>query len=96
MLTPKNHEIYAKQIDSLNKYHGFTRGLFKFRAVARGSKYCEDLSNDLKATLKNYNIIVRLTDDLEGNYNYALDKMNFSLNLLKDFFKSVRNKTEVK
>ena len=80
MLTPKNHEIYAKQIDSLNKYHGFTRGLFKFRAVARGSKYCEDLSNDLKATLKNYNIIVRLTDDLEGNYNYALDKMNFSLN----------------
>ena len=80
MLTPNIHEIYAKQIDSLNKYNGFTRGLFKFRAVARGSKYCEDLSDDLKVTLKNYNVIVRLTDDLEGNYNYALGKMNFSLN----------------
>ena len=80
MLTPKIHGIYAKHIDSLNKYNGFTRGLFKFRAVARGSKYCEDLSNDLKATLKNYNVIVRLMDDLEGNYNYALGKMNFSLN----------------
>ena len=80
MLTPKNHGIYAKHIDGLNKYNGFTRGLFKFRAVARGSKYCEDLSNDLKATLKNYNVIVRLMDDFEGNYNYALGKMNFSLN----------------
>ena len=79
MLTPKIYGIYEKHIDSLNKYNGFTRGLFKFRAIARGSKYCEDLSDDLKATLKNYNVIVRLTDDLEGNYNYALGKMNFSL-----------------
>ena len=79
MLTPQNHGIYAKHIDNLNKYNGFTRGLFKFRAMARGSKYCVDLSNDLKATLKNYNVIVRLMDDLEGNYYYALGKMNFSL-----------------
>ena len=78
MLQPKDHELYAKALNGLNKYNGFTRGIFKFRAVERGTKYCEDLTNDLKATLKKFNVIVRLVDDEEGNYNYALGKMNFS------------------
>jgi hypothetical protein len=78
MLNPNVHEKYGEAINNLSKYNGFTRGIFNFRAIKRGTKFCEDLTNDLKATLKNYNVIVRLVDDEEGNYNYALGKMNFS------------------
>ena len=78
MLQPKEHELYSKALNGLNKYNGFTRGIFKFRAIERGIKYCEDLTDDLKNTLKKFNVIVRLVDDEEGNYNYAMGKMNFS------------------
>ena len=78
ILKPKDYEMYAKPLNDLNKYNGFTRGIFQFRAIERGIKSCEDLTDELKNTLKNFNVIVRLVDDEEGNYNYAFGKMNFS------------------
>ena len=78
MLQPKDYAKYAKEIERLNRYNGFTRGIFKFKAIARGNEYSYDLRNELRSIIRNFNVIVRLVDDNEGNYNYALGKMIFS------------------
>ena len=78
MLKPNDYKKHAKNLELLNKYSGFTRGIFKFRAIARGNEYSHDLTEELTATINRFNVIVRLIDDGDGNYNYALYKMNLN------------------
>jgi hypothetical protein len=77
MLSPKDYAQYGNLISQLNRYTGLTRGIFKFHAVLRG-KYFQELTDDLKRVISKNNIIVRLVDDADGNFNYALGRMNFS------------------
>lgn len=78
ILQPKDYDLHAKNIEQLNNYVGFTRGIFKFRAIARGNEYSHILMTDLTATINRFNVILRLVDDNDGNYNYALGRMNFN------------------
>lgn len=78
MLQPKDFEAHKERIEKLNDYKGFTRGIFKFRAIERGDQYCNELDEQLVKEISKYNVILRLIDDNEGNFNYALGKMNFN------------------
>lgn len=78
ILQPKDYKMHGQNLEQLNKYTAFTRGIFKFRAIARGNEYSHDLSDELIYTINKYNVILRLVDDQDGNYNYALGKMNFN------------------
>lgn len=78
ILQPKDYDLHAKNIEKLNEYVGFTRGIFKYRAIARGNEYSHVLMADLAATINRFNVVLRLVDDKDGNYNYALGRMNFN------------------
>ena len=78
ILQQKDYDLHARNIKQLNKYVGFTRGIFKFRAIARGNEYSHVLTPDLTDTINRFNVILRLVDDKDGNYNYALGRMNFN------------------
>ena len=47
MLQPKDFEAHKERIEKLNDYKGFTRGIFKFRAIERGDQYCNELDEQL-------------------------------------------------
>ncbi len=78
MLQPEDYAKYANHLRQLNRYLNYTHGIFKFRAVQRGEEYSQYLTDNLAETIKQYNVIVRLVDDYEGNFNYALFTMDFS------------------
>lgn len=78
MLNSEDFKQYGKHIASLNKYSGFTRGIFKFHAILRGDKYSDGLTEALTQAISKFNVILRLVDDENGNFNYALGKMNFN------------------
>ena len=95
VLSPIEYQEHSNNIESLNDRSELTRGLFKFRAIQQGNKYSSELSNELTATIKKFNVILRLVDDSDGSYNYALDKINLAqgiemlevdLRLHNDFF----------
>lgn len=77
-MCPKEYQAHAGRVERMNDLGGLTRGLFKFRAIERGDKYSSDLTADLTATLSRFNVILRLVNDSEGNYNYALGKINLA------------------
>lgn len=77
LMSPQYQKL-ATSIESLNNRTILTRGLFKFRAIKRGNEYSSDLSSELTATISRFNVILRLVDDSEGNYNYALGKLNLN------------------
>lgn len=78
MLSSKDYTQYADNLRKLNRYKGLTQGLFKFHAVLRGKSYFQELTDDLKHAISKNNIIVRLVNDSEGNFCYALGRINFS------------------
>ena len=80
MLQPSEFKKYGKHIKNLNNYKGFTRGIFSFRAVVRGDKYSQGLTNELTATISKFNVILRLLDDEQGYFRYALDNITFNQN----------------
>ena len=60
---------FSHAISKLNKYTSFTRGLFKFQVVTSINRYAKRiLSNDLEEAMSQSNVMVRLMDDIEGNY----------------------------
>ena len=75
LMSPEYRKL-AKKIESMNNRSILTRGLFKFRAIKRGNEYSSDLSPELTTTISRFNVILRLVDDSEGNYNYALGKLD--------------------
>lgn len=77
ILSPADYKKYADSIEQLNDNHNLTRDIFKFRAVECGDKYSCDLSIELTSTIKRFNVILRLVDNNEGCYNYALSKLKF-------------------
>ena len=77
MLPQEEKEKYEWAIKRLNGYRSFTRGLFKFEIISNLGKYNTDLKIELTNSLKDYNMLVRLVDDKDGNYYYALHKVDF-------------------
>ncbi|MBR3093180.1 MAG: hypothetical protein IKG99_09180 [Bacteroidaceae bacterium] len=70
---------FCHAIRLLNKYTSFTRGLFKFQVVTQIGRYAKSvLSDDLQEAMWRSNVMVRLMDDTEGNYYYALHQVNFN------------------
>ena len=70
---------FSHAISLLNKYTSFTRGLFKFQVVTSIRRYAKRvLSDDLEESMSRSNVMVRLMDDVEGNYYYALHHVNFN------------------
>ena len=78
MLSPKDYYQYGEKLKQLNRFMGVTRGLFKFQAIPRGKCCFQDLTEELKHALRSANIIVRLMDDADRNFNYALGKIDIS------------------
>lgn len=77
MLQPKEYDTYAAKLEKLGTYKGFSRGIYKFKAVERGSDFSRDLDANLAYALSRANVVLRLVDDIDGNFNYALDKIKF-------------------
>ena len=76
LLSPSKFETHSEKIKSLNRYKGFTRGMFKYRAIERGNEYGSCLDSNLTSEISKFNVILRLVDDSSGNYNYALGNIN--------------------
>ena len=79
VLSPKLVAEYGQALNSLNKYTGFTRGVFRFQVVSHVGKNDDNaLSANLQGAMKRFNMMVRLVDDVAGNFYYALHQVNFS------------------
>lgn len=72
MLPEDKFVKYDDKIEKLNSYKGFTRGIFKFQAVKKAKIFGKALPEALTDSLKDYNMMVRIVDDAEGNFYYAL------------------------
>ena len=79
VLSPKLKDKYENVLNKLNKYSGFTRGIFKFHIVSHiGNSDGSVLSAELQKSMKKYNMMVRLVDDSAGNFYYALHQVDFN------------------
>ena len=79
VLSPKLKNEYGDALKRLNRCEGFTRGIFKFNVVSHlGESGAKALSPDLQNSMKRYNMMVRLVDDPDGNFYYALHQVNFN------------------
>ena len=79
VLSSKDSKERAEALSKLNKYQGFTRGIFKFQTIEHVEKYSEEVSSELTDDIKHYNMFVRLVDDNSDAFYYAVHKVNFNL-----------------
>lgn len=79
VLSSKNTKKRAEALSQLNKYQGFTRGIFKFQTIEHVGKHSEEVSSELTDAIKRYNMLVRLVDDNSNSFYYAVHKVNFNL-----------------
>ena len=79
VLSPKLEAEYGQALNRLNKYRGFSRGIFRFQVIPHVGKYSDGvLSADLQESMKRFNMMVRLVDDAAGDFYYALHQVNFN------------------
>lgn len=79
VLSSKDSKERAEALIRLNKYQGFTRGIFKFQTIEHVGKHSEEVSSELTDAIKRYNMFVRLVDDNSDAFYYAVHKVNFNL-----------------
>lgn len=70
----------AAAVNRMNRRHAFTRNLFKFRTIEHIDKQNNEISTELANYIKRYNMIVRLIDNTDNSFYYAVRKINFNLN----------------
>lgn len=78
MLQPSDFKRNEPKIKCLNKNARFTRGVFMFRAFERGKNFYSALTEQLAETLNKHNVILRLVDDIDGNFIYAFGNIDFT------------------
>lgn len=78
MLSPQDNQEYAESLERLNDYKCFTRNLFKYSIVLRGEGSSAEIPQDLAEEISRYNVMVRLIDDADGNFYYALSRIELS------------------
>ena len=78
VLSSKDSKERAEALSKLNKYQGFTRGIFKFQTIEHVGKYSEEVSSELTDDIKHYNMFVRLVDDNSDAFYYAVYNVNFN------------------
>lgn len=78
MLQPSDFKQNESKIKCLNNNARFTRGVFMFRAFERGKNFYSALTEQLAETLNKHNVILRLVDDIDGNFIYAFDNIDFT------------------
>lgn len=70
----------AAAVNRMNRRHAFTRNLFEFRTIEHIDKQNNEISTELANYIKRYNMIVRLIDNTDNSFYYAVRKINFNLN----------------
>ena len=75
MLQPSDFKQNESKIKCLNNNARFTRGVFMLRAFERGKNFYSALTEQLAETLNKHNVILRLVDDIDGNFIYAFDNI---------------------
>ena len=79
MLTPEENEEYGEMLLTFNDKKELTFGLFEFKTLVWANNEDDpDLSDDINALQKKNNIMVRLFDDEDGNYQYATQKLKLN------------------
>ena len=78
MLQPSDFNRNEPKIKRLNNNARFTRGVFMFRAFERGKNFYSALTEQLAETLNKHNVILRLVDDIDGNFIYAFGNIDFT------------------
>ncbi len=78
MLQPSDFKRNESKIKCLNNNARFTRGVFMFRAFERGKNFYSALTEQLTKTIASHNVILRLVDDIDGNFIYAFDNIDFT------------------
>lgn len=78
ILYSKDYNEIATALKQLNRYQGFTRGLFKFQVIKRADKHSNAVSKELTDAIMRCNMFVRLVDDNSDSFNYAVHNVNFN------------------
>lgn len=79
MLTPEENEEYGEMLLAFNDKKELTFGLFEFQTLVWANNEDDpDLSDDINALQKKNNIMVRLFNDEDGNYQYATQKLKLN------------------
>lgn len=79
VMSPDKKEELAEALKQLNKYKGYTRGIFQFQTVERVGNFSAEVSSDVTESIKRYNMFVRLANDSTESFLYAVHKVNFNL-----------------
>ena len=68
---------HRDDIESLNNHSGFTRGVFKFKAISQADCSNLEFSDNSRIEFSDSNVIVQLVDDAEGYCLYAFSHIDF-------------------
>lgn len=74
-----DYDEYGQLLNKLSNYKGFSRDIFKFKAIEQGGRFSGLLGDDVVAQMQGANMVVRLVDDVDGNFCYALGNVDLSM-----------------
>ena len=60
VLSSKDSKERAEALSQLNKYQGFTRGIFKFQTIEHVGKHSEEVSSELTDALEQFELCLKL------------------------------------
>lgn len=80
MLCEEERAQYKEMIEMMNGIKAFTLGLYEFKILTKLGGINSSLSEDVKAEIEANNIIVRLPNDISGNFIYAFNNIDLSDN----------------
>ena len=78
MLCEEERAQYKEMIEMMNGIKAFTLGLYEFKILTKLGGINSSLSEDVKDEIEANNIIVRLPNDISGNFIYAFNNIDLS------------------
>lgn len=77
VVSPEVYNVYGNYLRMLNTRKDFTRNLYKFQVICNMREYYKNVPLELQESLKVDSLLVRLLDDTDGNFYYALQNVDF-------------------
>lgn len=78
MLSEEQRTQHKEMVEMFNSLKAFTLGLYEFKILTKLGSVNSSLSDDIKTEIEANNLIVRLPNDIDGNFIYVFNNIDLS------------------